>query len=210
VRFWWRFATRWYRGFDVALSPKHRKFCEEYLRCWNATDAYVAVYPKTKRDVARTSAARLLANANIFAEIQVRLDEMTLSANEVLARLAEQARADYKDFLQVAGNGDVALDLAKAEGKTHLIKKISQRRSVRSTKDSVIDETILSLELHDAQAALVQLGKYYKLFTEKVEHSGSLEMTADERSQAEKELQQWQQQRTKVVGTLNGSSAPKV
>ena len=69
-------------------------------------------------------------------------------------RLADQARADYKDFLGVAHNGDIALDMDKAEGKTHLIKRVTQRRTVRTTKDTQIDETVLSLELHDAQAAL--------------------------------------------------------
>lgn len=95
-----------------------------------------------------------------------------MSANEVLTRLAEHARADFKDFMSQTGDGEIILDMDKAEGKTHLIKKISQRRMVRTTKDVVIDETTLTVELHDAQAALVQIGKHHKLFTEKVEHGG--------------------------------------
>ena len=156
------------------LSPKHRKFCEEYLRLWNATDAYQAAYPKASRETARRNGSDLLTNTDISAEIQRRVEEITLSANEVLARLAEHARADYKDFLSLAPNGDLALDMAKAEGKTHLIKKVTQRRTIRTTSESEIDETVLSLELHDAQAALVTIGKYHKLFTEKVEQSGEV------------------------------------
>lgn len=158
----------------MALSPKHRKFCEEYLRLWNATDAYEAAYPKVNRDTARANGARLLANASISEEIQRRVDELTMSGNEVLARLAEHARADYKDFITVADNGDVGLDMMKAEGKTHLIKKVNQRRTIRTTKEMQIDETVLSLELHDAQAALVTIGKHHKLWTEQVQHSGSV------------------------------------
>jgi phage terminase small subunit len=158
----------------MALSPKHRKFCEEYLRLWNATDAYLAAYPKSSRDAARRDGSRLLTNADIAAEIQARIEELTMSANEVLTRLAEQARADYKDFLAVAENGDIGLDMDKAEGKTHLIKKVTQRRTVRTTKDTQIDETVLSVELHDAQAALVQLGKHHKLFTDNVQQSGEV------------------------------------
>lgn len=154
----------------MPLSPKHRKFCEEYLRLWNATDAYQAAYPKSSRDSARRDGSRLLTNADILEEIQRRVEEITLSANEVLARLAEHAKIDYKDFLSVAANGDVALDMVKAEGKTHLIRRVSQRHTIRTTKDSQTDETVMSLELHDAQAALVQIGKYHKLFTDKVEH----------------------------------------
>lgn len=161
-------------GDNVALSPKHRKFCEEYLRLWNATDAYQAAYPKVNRDTARANGARLLANASISAEISRRVDEIAMSPNEVLTKLAEHARADYKDFITVAPGGDVTLDIPKAEGKTHLIKKLNQRRTIRTTKDSQIEETVLTLELHDAQAALVQIGKHHKLFTDQVQQSGEV------------------------------------
>jgi len=158
----------------MALSAKQKAFIEEYLRCWNATDAYQAIYPKSSRDAARANAARLIANDSISEELQRRIDERAMSANEVLDRLAEQARADYKDFLVVAPNGDIALDMAKAEGKTHLIRRVTQKRTVRRLKDAEIDETSLTLELHDAQAALVQLGKHHKLFTDQVQQSGEV------------------------------------
>lgn len=182
----------------MALSPKHRKFCEEYLRLWNATDAYQAAYPKVSRDVARANGARLLAFASISEEITRRLDEMTMTANETLVRLAEQARADYKDFLTVAPNGDVAIDMMKADGKTHLIKKVNQRHTIRTTKEMQIDETVLSLELHDAQAALIQIGKHHKLFTDRIEQEihGDLSFTGDEAAQANKEIEEWTQQNT--------------
>lgn len=106
----------------------------------------------------------MLTNADIAEEIQRRVDELAMSRHEVLTLLAEHARVDYKDFISVAANGDVALDITKAEGKTHLIKRVTQRRTIRTTKDSQIDETVMSLELHDAQAALVQIGKHHGLF----------------------------------------------
>lgn len=158
----------------MAISAKQKAFIDEYLRCWNATDAYQVAYPKSSRDAARANAARLIANDSISAEIKARVTERAMSANEVLDRLAEQARADYKDFLDVAPNGDIALDMAKAEGKTHLIKRVTQRRTVRTTKDTQIDETVLSVELHDAQAALVTIGKHHKLWTDQVKHEGEV------------------------------------
>jgi phage terminase small subunit len=187
----------------MALSNKQKVFIEAYLRSWNATQAAIeAGYsPKSARVIGHEN----LTKPDISAEIQRRVDEVTLSANEVLARLADHARADYKDFISVAANGDVALDMAKAEGKTHLIKRVTQRRTIRTTKDTQIDETVLSLELHDAQVALVQIGRYHKLFTDKVdvEHSGSIDFTADERARAAKELDQWNEQK-KAGATSNG------
>lgn len=174
----------------MALSPKHRKFCEEYLSVWNATDAYQAAYPKVSRDVARANGARLLANASISEEIQRRVEEITLSANEVLARLAEHARAEYSAYLTAEG---VDLDRMIADGKRHLIKGFKETAFGRI------------VEFYDAQAALVHIGKHHKLFTDKVEveHSGSVEITADERAQAAKELEKWNEQK-KAGGISNG------
>jgi phage terminase small subunit len=144
----------------MALSAKQSAFVEEYLRCWNATDAYQTVYPKSSRDAARAHAARLVANGSIAAEIQRRVDERAMSANEVLDRLAEQARAGYSAYLTADG----AVDFARlvADGKGHLVKGIKDTAQGRN------------IEFHDAQAALVQIGKHHKLFTDNVQQSGEV------------------------------------
>lgn len=157
----------------MAFAPKHQEFINQYIACYfNATEAYKRVYPKSSDNAARANAARLIANDNIAAEIQRRIDERTMNADEVLTRLADHARADIRDFLAVSGDGDVSLDIGAAEGKTHLIKKVTQRHSTRTTKDTVIEDVVLTLELHDAQAALVHIGRHHKLFTDKTELGG--------------------------------------
>lgn len=158
----------------MALSNKQRVFVEEYLRCWNASEAArLAGYSEKS---ARVIGHENLTKPDIAAEIKLRLAERTMGADEVLVRLAEQARGDIGDFVAVAANGDVALDFASAQDKTHLIKKVTQRHSTRTTKDASIEEVVLTLELHDAQAALVHIGKHHQLFATKVEHSGSVDV----------------------------------
>src|SRR5262245_60651131 len=144
----------------MALSPKHRKFCEEYLRLWNATDAYLAAYPKTSREAARANGARLIANDSVAKEIQRRVDEQAMGANEVLTRMGAQARAEYSAYLMA--NGEVDLARLLADGKGHLIK---------GTKPT---QWGLVVEFYDAQSALVTLGKHHKLWTDKIEHDGDL------------------------------------
>ena len=64
------------------LSDRHKGFVEEYLRTWNATRAADAMgYAQPY-----SQGHRLLKNVEIKAEISRRLTEMTLSADEVLAR----------------------------------------------------------------------------------------------------------------------------
>lgn len=175
----------------MALSAKQSAFIDEYLRCWNATDAYQAIYPKSSRDAARAHAARLVANGSISEEIQRRVDERAMSANEVLDRLAEQARASYNAYLTQDGTVDFARLIA--DGKGHLVKGIKDTAQGRN------------IEFHDAQTALLHIGKHHKLFTDKVEveHSGSVEITADERARAAKELEEWNEQK-KAGATSNG------
>lgn len=136
----------------MALSAKHRVFVEEYLKTWNATDAYCAAYPKSSRDAARTHGARLVANGNIADAIQERIAERTMGADEVLVRLSEQARAEYSQYFRP--NGTVDLEKLIADGKAHLIKKVKETRWG------------LQVEFYDAHAAKELIGKHHRLFTD--------------------------------------------
>lgn len=165
----------------MALSPKHRVFCEEYIKTWNATDAYLAAYPKSSRDAARRNGSRLMTNDDIRAEIDRHVAERTMPASEVLMRLTEQARSDYAAY--VMSNGTVDIAKMVQDGKAHLIKGIKETQHARN------------IEFYDAQAALVHIGKHHRLFADKldVNVSGSTAISADDRANAEKELKEWQQ-----------------
>lgn len=154
----------------MALRDKQVAFINEYLKHFNATKAAIdAGYsPKTAYNIGWENVRK----REIAEAISRRLSETAMGPEEVMMRLADHARGDIRDFLAVSRNGDVTLDISAAEGKTHLVKKVTQRHSTRTTKDSVTEDVTLTLELHDAQAALVAIGKHHKLFTEKVEHGG--------------------------------------
>lgn len=140
--------------FVMGLTKKRRVFLEEYLKCWNGAEAARRAgyaYP-------RQEAHRLLTNADISDEIKRRLKAKAMDADEVLARLADQARGNIADFMNTEVPGGI-IDLEKAQelGLTHLIKSIAW------TKQGV------KVELYDAQAALVHIGRHLKLFTDRVE-----------------------------------------
>ena len=157
----------------MALSAKHQQFVNEYLKCLNATQAYQRVYD-CGYETANVNGYRLLVNTSVSEEVKKRLAEYTMSANEVLARLAEHARGDMDDFLDDDGNLD--LKKVRAARKTRLIKKYKTRTTTRIIGE---DETVTvetEFDLYDAQAALVHLGKHHKLFTDKVELSGDVDI----------------------------------
>lgn len=158
----------------MALSAKHSAFVNAYLTTFNATEAYHQVYAPKSREVAASSGHRLFRNDEIAEAISQRLSETAMGADEVLMRLAEHARGDIADFLQVSPNGDAALTLTgeNEKARTRLIKKVTQRKTIRTTEQSQTEEVVLSVELHDAQAALVQIGKHHKLFVDRTEVTG--------------------------------------
>lgn len=158
----------------MALSAQQQLFIEEYLRTFNATAAYRTAYPNVKRTTAASNGYRLLReNPEVDEMVQQRLTETAMSANEVLMRLAEQARGDIGEYI-VKDGGSLTIDIesAKEAKRTHLIKKLTQRHFVRTTDDYRDEETTITIEMYDAQAALVQIGRYHKLFTDKAEITG--------------------------------------
>ncbi len=149
----------------MSLSNRQHVFIEEYLNCWNASEAARRAGYKSR---ANTAGERLLSNVDIQQAIQTRIDEKAMSADEVLTRLAHHARGSMEDFLDVNTlSFDLSLPQAKERGMLDLIKKIKQRTVTTISKDGEErEENFIELELYDAQAALVQIGRHHKLFTD--------------------------------------------
>lgn len=154
----------------MALNKKHLEFVNNYfLFKMNQTDAYQATYPKASRESARRLGSQLLTNIDIREEIQARLDEQKMSADEVLAEWAAVARGDMADFITLKdGVKGFYLDLegANKKGLMKLVKKLKYNANGQP-----------EIELHDKLTALDRLGKHHGLLIDRqeVQHSGSIE-----------------------------------
>lgn len=145
------------------LTPKQQVFISEYLKSFNATAAALAAGYSEK--TARQVGSENLSKPDIKAHIAARLDEVHMSADEALKRLADMARGDITEFITPFGAVD--LDAMKQAGKGHLIKKIKQRTITKIGKnetdgDSETHDT--EIELYPADSALRDIlkmhGKY--------------------------------------------------
>lgn len=83
--------------------------------------------------------------------------------SEVLALLADQARGDIGDFADIQHSTDLA-----NHPLSRIVKKYKKRIYHPKDTDSY-DE--IELELYDAHAPLVDLGKAHALFTDKIDAS---------------------------------------
>lgn len=140
------------------LTDKQRLWVEAYLETWNATEAARRACYNGSDETLASIGSENLRKPKIRAEIEERLSEAAMSANEVLARLAQQARADISEFVhRIAGSRhNFLLDLEALESHGHLVKEI------RYTKDGPV------LKLHNSQRALELLAKHHALLTDKI------------------------------------------
>lgn len=159
----------------MGLTNKQLVFVSEYLRDFNATQA--AIRAGYSEKTARVIGPENLSKPAIAQAISDAIAERSMGADEVLLRLAQMARGDIGDFIDISSVG-YSLDLLQAQerGLTHLIKKIKQKTTTflaksESGEDREVTET--EIELYDAQAALALLGKHHKLFIDRTEVTGA-------------------------------------
>ena len=111
----------------MALNHKRQKFVEEYLKCWNAKEAAESAGYKFPR----RQGSRLLTDVDIRNLITERLDELHMSADEVLERLARIARADPRAHFVNAS------DVIKALGLLGKHRSLFKERLEISTPESI-------------------------------------------------------------------------
>jgi phage terminase small subunit len=182
------------------LNPRQRKFIEFYLgeAHFNATKAAEMAGYKGNKNTLGVTAYDLLRNPKIKTELDACLSAMTMPANVVLTRLTEIAEGDAADVCDEQGN--FSFRLAKERHKTHLLKKMKVKRTLKQKKTEIRDDmrTFLAedeteqiesdveiiyeeveFELHDSHGALRDIGKHHKLFTDKSEIDLDVKGTLD-------------------------------
>lgn len=120
-----------------------------------------------------TTASRLLRRAKVQVEIRRRLGKHIASSEEVLETLTKHARADLTDVLTPTGEFSF-----KAARNKRILKKLKVKTRYEKDADGNLQPVVEhEFEIHDPQAALDKLGKFHKLFTDRVETESTLSAT---------------------------------
>ncbi len=168
------------------LTRNQKVFCDEYLIDLNATRAYRAAYKNVKRDeTAAVNGSRLLRNAKVKDYLDKRIKDRErrteITQDKVLKELAKIAFDDIKNYLEYK---TVQTVVAYDDGEP-----IIDYRTIVDLKDSAtIDTRNISeitigkdgqfkFKLYCKDNALVQLGKHLGMFADKIEHSGSVNIS---------------------------------
>ena len=171
---------------------------EAYLRTWSATQAArEAGYASP-----HSQGPRLLKYPQVREQIEKRIKESAMGADEVLARLSEQGRINIAEFITIKL---VPTSLIVPVGKKDEDDDEDGDEETRITAGNYVQVAELNweaikarghlikgikntkygpaLELHDGQVALIQLGKAHGLFVDRQDVSGTIIQQADPQDQ---------------------------
>jgi phage terminase small subunit len=166
---------------EKPLTTREEQFCQNYAVCFIGVLAAIdAGYSKKS---AYSIASENLRKPKIRARIEELLKEKVMSRDEVLARLAEQARATLYPFVRVDHDGFIYFNFADPEAlkHLHLIKKIKSKRErkIIPEKKNQASQTWegewVEVELHDPQKALELIGKHHSLFIDRDEKGNPIQ-----------------------------------
>jgi len=153
-------------------TKKEEKWLSEYYVCWNATEA------ARRADYKWPNKQGPALLKKFSSEISEHIEELQMNADEVLIRLAEQARGDIGNFADIESSSDLA-----NHPLSRIVKKYKKR--IYHPRSGIPYEEV-ELELYDAHAPLVDIGKNLGLFKEKfddinVNVSGKLVILPDQK-----------------------------
>jgi phage terminase small subunit len=135
----------------MALTARQLAFIDKYFECnLNATEAARQMGYKHPQ----VQGPRMLSNVREIRDtINQKLTEMHMGADEVLARLTEQARGIQGDYLTEQGKID--FKKLKEDGKGYLVQ------GLKPTKFGT------EVQFPSSQTALLNIGKQHGLFSDR-------------------------------------------
>lgn len=186
------------------VEERYRRFAVEYVKDLNATQAYQRAGYKARGKSAEINALRLLRNARVQAYIEAELakcrERIEVERDEILLGLLQIARGDLRRVATWGPDGLILTPSEELEDDAALaIQEVTMhtKRRIEQTDDGdvvTIEEVRGKAKMYSKLDAYEKLGKYLKLFTDKLDIRGKLSLEELEQK-SDGELQQLLEER---------------
>lgn len=145
----------------MALTAKQKRFCDEYLIDFNATQA--AIRAGYSERTAYSQGQRLLKNVEVQKYLQERMaekeKELIADQNEVMKYLSAVMRREKTESVVVTLSKEKSVYTPDANGTM-------RKQTVKEETPQVVE---IPARLSDANKAAELLGKAYGIYTDKVD-----------------------------------------
>lgn len=147
------------------LTPKIKRFCEEYLTDLNGTQAAIRAGYSSK--TAAEQASRLLANVNVQSYI-TELKQNLSNKNEGLAQqvIEELKKIGFANIQDYISEGNEIKDLTKIDrDKASAVESIKKTvTEFHGGGESAGKKTSIQFKLYDKISALEKIGRHLGIF----------------------------------------------
>ena len=154
------------------MTPKQKRFVDEYLIDLNATEA--ALRAGYSKRTAYSIGNENLKKPEIQKEIQERMkdrqERTEIAQDKVLKELAHIAYDDIRNYLKF---------WTDEEGKIQVELKSSDEIDTRNISEIQLDNGKLKFKLYPKDNALTQLGRHLGLFNDKLNFDGAINLNVN-------------------------------
>ena len=151
----------------MKLTPKQKRFVDEYLVDLNATEAALrAGYSKrTAYSIGNENLKKPEVQKEIQERMKDRQERTEIAQDKVLKELAHIAYDDIRNYLKF---------WTDEEGKIQVELKSSDEIDTRNISEIQVDNGKFKFKLYPKDNALVQLGRHLGLFNDKLSFDGAI------------------------------------
>lgn len=166
------------------MTDAQKKFCNEYLKTLNATQAYKVAYPKCKKDdTARANSSRLLTKANIKEYIAEKMEERAkrteVTQDKVIEEFAKIAFLNPKKLFDDDGClKDISQIDDTTAGAIAGIEVFEEYQGQGENREYV--GRTKKIKIADKVKALENLGRHLGMFKDKLEITRPTDEVIDE------------------------------
>lgn len=156
----------------IKVDAKIRRFLKEYVACdYNATKAYLRIFPNHSYGTARAQSCVILANSSVKAELVIIQEEnakrLNITPGRLMDRLAAIAFADIGDAFTPGGKDepDQPIPLSQMDPATRkAIQSVKTKKGAKGKgkkKSPVIE---VEVKMYSAPDAIDKLCKLHGLY----------------------------------------------
>ncbi len=173
---------------DVMRQPKGVTLKQwlwvlNYVISKNATEAAkLAGYSlKTAKQIGTENLAKPALMALVEVELEKHVDSLEITAERVLREIAKLAFSNYADILKFDQDGRPVIDLQDLHRDQYAalqeVTTTTRKLLGKDYDDDGAEVTNVKVKLADKGVNLERLGRHLELFTDKMKHSGKIEVT---------------------------------